>query len=314
MSDDELRDLLSAHLDGELDATEEAAVHDLLDRSAAARDELEGLARVRLMIRDLTEVDPPAGFLEGLAETGLEASAESIGLDGARAASGPIDLGAVREAKKRRLLWPKISAAVVGAAAAIVLVLGLTPVTDRVVPPVNAYAERHLSMMGSPASVVGSGGTTTTSDRVAPPSNDPSAFAPAPAAELDQAGAPARLAAGYDRMGGYHNAAGVMHVMYAKADRVISIYVQTGRVSWDALPVQGKMAALDSATAWEMDGPADDVMVVERGSMVYTIVAVDGHDGMTDVFRAMPAPPTPSLIDEVRQTCRSIVEGVGLAR
>lgn len=317
MSDDELRDLLSAHLDGELDATEEAEVRGLLERSATARDELEGLARVRLMIRDLTEVDPPAGFLEGLSEAGLEASAASIGTDGARAASGPIDLGAVREAKKRRLLWPKISAAVVGAAAAVVLVLGLTPVTDKVVPPVNAYAERHLSMMEPPAPVGGPGGpggTTSTTGGVASPVADPSGFAPVAATELDQAGAPARLDTGYDRMGGYHNAAGVMHVMYEKSDRVISIYLQRGRVSWDALPAQGKMATVDSVTAWEMDGPADDVMIVERGSMVYTIVAVNSHDGMIDVLQAMPAAPAPSMMDEVRQTCRSIVEGVGLAR
>ena len=290
--DDELRELLSALLDGELDAAEEREVRALLDRSEAAREELDGLSRVRLLVRDLDAVEPPAGFLEALAPAPAVSASSDV------APSGPTSLTSARAARARRARtrrWPLVSAAAVAAAAAIVLVLGLTPLTDKVVPPVHAYAERHLAMTDPAAAT-----------------SAPSSFTAVPAAELDQAGAPAHLAAGYDRMGGYHSADGVMHLMYERGDEVVSVYVQRGRVSWDGLPANGVMATVDAAPAWEMDGPAEDVVIVERGSMVYTVVAVDGHDGMMDVLHAMPEPPAPSMVDRVRGACRSIVERVGL--
>ena len=295
--DDELAELLSALLDGELDPAEEREVRDLLDRSPAARAELNGLTRVRLLVRDLADVEPPAGFLESV----TPASARAGDAGPARRRGEPTDLDAVRAERARRRdrsrarRWPKVTAAIVAAAAAIVLVLGLTPVTDKVVPPVSAYAERHLAMVDPAAS-----------------SPAPSSFTPVPAAELDQAGAPAHLAEGFDRMGGYHTTDGVMHLMYEKGDEVVSVYVQRGRVAWDGLPANGTMATLGTDTGWEMDGPAEDVVVVERGSMVYTVVATDGHDGMMDVLHSMPEPPAPPMMDRVRDACHRIVERVGL--
>lgn len=297
--DDELRDLLSALLDGELDAVEEREVRDLLDRSALARDELAGLSRVRLLVRDLDDVEPPVGFLDTVTPASA-ATPASVSPRGAGTGGGFTDLGEARAQRARRRRWPLITGAAVAAAAAIVLLLGLTPVTDKVVPPVEAYAARHASM----------------ADGTAPAPAAPSAFTPVAPAELDRVGAPAHVDAGYDRMGGYHTTDGVMHVMYEKpgsAD-VVSIYVQRGQVSWEALPAGGAMMPMGAAgpdPAWEMDGPAEDVMVVERSSMVYTIVAVD-HAGMMDVLQAMPPPPAPSMMDRVRQACRSVVERVGL--
>lgn len=306
MSDDDLRGLLSALLDGELDPAEEHEVRALLDRSADARAELEDLSRVRRLVRDLAEVEPPAGFFEHLT---LD-SPDSLDSPDPAASGVKTDLGAARRARahrERRRTWPKVAAAVLAAAAAIVLLLGLTPVTDTVVPPVQAYADRHLAMTGPNPDGTTNPGTSTLS-----------AFTPVSPTELDQAGAPAEVGAGYDRMGGYHTADGVMHVMYEQPSdpdpaHVVSVYVQRGHVSWDALPKAGRMAPVGADQAWQMDGPDEDVVVVERGTMVYTVIAADSHDGMMDVLHALPPPPAPSVVERVRQACRSIIERVGLA-
>ena len=57
-------DRLSAYLDDELDATERAAVDDLLARSAAWRDALAEVSWARDAVRGLPARDVPAGFWE----------------------------------------------------------------------------------------------------------------------------------------------------------------------------------------------------------------------------------------------------------
>jgi hypothetical protein len=63
--DGHLGDDLSALLDGELSAEQEAAARAHLDGCASCRDELAAVEDARQMLRALPFVDPPAGFLDG---------------------------------------------------------------------------------------------------------------------------------------------------------------------------------------------------------------------------------------------------------
>jgi len=102
---DDWRDLLSALLDGELEPDEEARVRDLVAASPKAQEELAGLVHVRTLVRDLPAVDPPFGFYERL-------------------------LLAERPARAHRHTGAKVVSALAAAAAAIVLIVGITPATD----------------------------------------------------------------------------------------------------------------------------------------------------------------------------------------
>jgi hypothetical protein len=261
------------------------------------------LERVRRMVRDLPEVDPPFGFYERLASP------------------------------RRRARWygPGAVGAFVAAAAAIVLIVGLTPVADSIVPPVNAYAERHMHMI-TPAPTQGpsgaspadprpggslpSAGSVTPGSAVLPPvtsarSTTGGSFDAVPAADLDRMGAPAQVGGTYTRMGGYQSDAGVLHVMYSNGKVEISVYEQSGTVAWDALPSSGSRLSVGGDDAWAMNSDREEVMVVERDTTVYTVVAVGGHDEMMTVVQALPDPPPPSMVDRAHQACRSVVEHFG---
>jgi hypothetical protein len=306
--DAELHDLLSALLDGELSAAETAEVRAYVERSPDAQADLDALARVRSWVRDLPEVDPPFGFYERMLSP------------------------------RNRRYGSKAAAALVAAAAAIVVILGLTPVADTVVPPVNAYAERHMHMITPPEASPGPGTTSTTASGtgtsaaapttkvpavntgtvVQPPAsaeraNGSGSFNAVPPGDLDHLGAPEHVDS-YKRMGGYQSDRGVLHVMYSNGDIEISIYEQPGTVAWESLPTSGTRMRVGDSDAWSMRSGTEEVMVVERGTTVYTAVAIGGHDEMMSVVQAMPPPPPPSMMDRARQACRSVVEQFGFDR
>ena len=113
VADDDPSELLSAYLDGELNPTEVDAVQAYLERSAAARLELEALTSVRSTLRSLPAVDPPFGFYERML----------------------LPPRAAQPARRQRRAWPKIAITAGAAAAAFVVIVGVTPVTDRVRSP-----------------------------------------------------------------------------------------------------------------------------------------------------------------------------------
>ncbi len=300
--DAELHDLLSALLDGELAPAEASEVRAYVDRHPEAQVELDDLARVRSWVRDLPAVDPPFGFYERL----------------------------LRPPAPARRFGPKLAAALGAAAAAVVVLVGVTPLSDRVAPPVNAYAERHMHMVAptpDPAAgggtIAGSapattGGSGSVPGSVAPPLTVPSSALPGsesfqamPAAELDGHGIPAQLTTGYRRMGGYIGDGGVMHLMYTNGTVVVSVYEQSGTVAWDALPTAGTRSQVGSMPSWDMSSDNEEVMVVERGTTVYTLVAVAAHDEMIDVVMAMPEPPAPSMAERAQQASHTVVASFG---
>jgi hypothetical protein len=139
MSEPELHELFDAYLDDELTPDERAAVEELLRRSAAARAEVEGIQRVRDLVRGLPAVEPPFGFFERM---------ELPRKRGPRSRAG-------------------VAASLVGAAAAVMMIIvGLTP--GRVAPPIDDFVERHHAMLVSdPASLdVGDGYDPMSDDRM----------------------------------------------------------------------------------------------------------------------------------------------------
>ena len=108
-----LGDLLSALLDGELDAVEAGSARAHLDECAACRDELAATSEARDLVRGLPVVEPPFGFYERLL--------------GTRRAGRAV-------------------AALAGAAAAAVVLVALgTPTSDPVQPAVADLVDRHAA-------------------------------------------------------------------------------------------------------------------------------------------------------------------------
>ena len=183
------------------------------------------------------------------------------------------------------------------AAAAIVLIVGITPAADSVAPPVAAYAARHLEM--DPAAPT---------DAATDPATDPMDFAAVPDDALDEMGAPVELTGQFRRMSGYKSDDGAVHLVYSDGTLMVSVYEQVGDVAWDRLPA-GDMTEVAGSPAWTMVGDAEEVMVLERGAMVYTVVAQrtgDAHDDMMEVATDLPMAEEPSLVDRVGTSCWSV--------
>lgn len=271
---DDWRDLLSALLDGELAPDEEERVRDLVATSPEAQDELAELARVRTLVRDLPAVDPPFGFYERLLRSPTAPPA------------------------RRAFTWAKAGGALAVAAAAVVVIVGVTPATDRIVPPVEAYAARHLEM--DPIS--------STTPATAPEA-DAAAFTPVDDGELDAMGAPDDLADGFERMSGYQGSDGALHLVFSDGAVMVSVYEQVGEVAWDRLP-SGTMSQMGETKVWTMVGDAEEIMVFERGMAVYTVVAdvdTDAHDEMVELATDLPPGADPTMVDRLRSGCRSVV-------
>lgn len=117
-------DLLSAYLDGELDAAERAAVASHLDASADARAVLDEVRQVRDAVRALPPRDAPAGFWSDvLGDTTV------------------VDLASRRrQPRVRPARWAALAA---GAAAAAIVGVTLVPSQDRVEPAVATFTDAH---------------------------------------------------------------------------------------------------------------------------------------------------------------------------
>lgn len=308
-SDEELRELLSALLDGELTDHDAAEVRALLDRADDARAELEALTVVRAAVRDLPPVDPPFGFYERLLLRG------GPGSEAEASAAAPRVRSARRSWARSRAI-----AAVAAAAAAIVLIVGITPATDSIVPPVQAFAARH-SQMATPPPGAGPGPaapTPATTVASTSPITEPMAFDPMAVTDLDAMDAPyvAPVAIGggsMPRVAGYHSDDGVLHVMYGSGPTMVSVYEQAGTVEWERMPA-GTAMTIGGDAAWVSTTGAVEVVVVARGRIVYTVVASTPHETTMAVVTDLPRPPDESVVDRARTACASVVDQFGFGR
>jgi hypothetical protein len=286
---DDPRELLSAWLDGELTPDEESRVAALLETDADARAELSGLRAARAMVRELPPVEPPFGFYERMLRSG-----EPIARRDDRA------LGSRRS---RRRSGGLAGLAVAAVAASFVLLAGLTPAVDRLVPPVEAFAARHEQMAVAPDL----GSTIPTGSDVEAPGA--SAFAALPADRLDSM-APAEVD-DYRRVAGYHSS-DVVHLIYSNGRFVVSVYEQPGSVRWSALP-EGDRMTVGADPAWATKWGEGEILVIERRSMVFTLVATAPHDEMMEVAALMPAPEQDVGVEQrLRRACEQVVDSFGL--
>ena len=74
------------------------------------------------------------------------------------------------------------------------------------------------------------------------------------------------------RLAGYHGPDGVVHLMYGNGTETLSVFEQVGTVAWDQLPAAGQTMQLGGDPAWAMNMGGEEILVVARGSMVYTVV------------------------------------------
>jgi|GEM_PF-3580931 len=269
MSDDvDPRELLSAHLDGELSPFDEARVLALIQADPEVGAELRSLAEVRAGLRSLPEVDVPADFFASLLAGGPARAADP--------APSPTVVVSLDARRRHRTRWAA-AGAVVAVAAALLLFLPSFGGTDdpAVVPPVAEFAARHGSAVADLASIAGStGGFEQLADD-----------------DLDGLGAvaPAEVAGQWQRAIGFRHESGAMHLMYAHDDEMVSVFEQVGDVDWSQLPAGGQRVTLGDAEAWSMVTEAGEVMVVDRNGTTFTFVSAAPRDDMLQVVQGMPA-------------------------
>lgn len=125
-------DALSAFVDGELDAREQAAVEQRLSESPEWRSVLIEVREARDAVRALPMRDAPPGFWDGLLADGL--------LPGARP-DGVVDLAAARRSRRSRTArWVALAA---GTAAAAIVGVVAVPGARTVQPKVAVLAGAH---------------------------------------------------------------------------------------------------------------------------------------------------------------------------
>lgn len=253
--------MLSAMLDGELSAAEEAEVRAWLADSAAAREELAGLRQARQWVRDLPPVDPPFGFYERMLRSGHRRRFGAGGLVGAAAA----------------------------VLVAMFVLVGVTPPAEAMVPPVDEYVARHQALTAG-----GSGAATVGSNEYAPV--EPGSVSDDPAAV-----APEQLGGELARRGVWRAGDGVNHAMYASGPQSASVYSEHGVVTWSGLPDAGQRMEMGGEPAWWMRSGTAEVIVLQRGTTVVTLVAATDHDAALALAASLPAPREPSLVERARR-------------
>jgi negative regulator of sigma E activity len=336
------RELLDALLDGELDADEEREVRAWLADDPTGRAELDELTRVRAQLRELPAVDPPVGFFERmLLEGSIEPKAPAaVAVSRDATGDGPAVVHplAPRRAARRRRAYAGFAGVGVAAAAALILVLGITPVTDRIVPPVNAFAERHDAMISRPGQLPAPGATATTSTTGTPVTTDSSGttgtsgrpttttaaapgvvvssdgYRPLPADHVDAMEAPyvapARLDS-YDRRSVYARP-GVVHVVYTHGGDWLSMYEQPGTVDWSQLPPNGRMMTVQDDRAWETTIGDQAVLVIDHDGMVVTVVSAAPTDDMMRAATSVPEPAELPMHTRMQRGAAAAVRDFGL--
>jgi anti-sigma factor RsiW len=121
------REILSALIDGELDADERSFVHEHLQQCAACREALEEFAHIHGMVGDLPTLIAPESFVSDALQPRP------------RSRTGNVTSWALRGRRR----W--FVAGVVAAAGAVTLA-GLATPQPTATPPVDQFMARHISV------------------------------------------------------------------------------------------------------------------------------------------------------------------------
>jgi hypothetical protein len=257
-------DLLSALLDGQLDAATAAEVREHVAGCELCAQELDDVRHARRAVRELPAVEPPDWFI---AELLAGDDVVPIGRHRSRRASALVNIGASV------------------AAGILLLVVSSSQLGPRSVSPeVDGAVERHASTVSA---LLGSTG----SERLLPPHDVPPTTAP----ERDASHLPAPYAApaslaGYDLVHAYRSPGGV-HLLYERDHYGLSVFELQGSVDWGALPDGGTRLSLAGHRAWRMDDdPADGRLVVfEDDGMVVIVVGDEPGEAVVDAAAELPS-------------------------
>jgi hypothetical protein len=262
---------LSAYLDGELDEAGYQHAYHHLSTCAHCQAQLDEINRVRTVIRTAPPVDPPFGFVERF----------------------------VRDRRRRR--WAP--AAVVGLAAAWVLMIAIAGGSIGVEPPVRDIAVAQ--------SELGSDGEDVESFRA-----DDIEFA---AAERDEIPNAFR---GPEEVGGGDYAAGFQALnrdgwlmLYDVDDEPVVVYEQLGEYEPGALPSGGDRFEIEGDRAWRGAVDGRNAVVVQRGGMTYTIVGESDVEDLVAMAEELPereAASPPSLGERLQEAADDFVSAFAL--
>jgi len=270
-----LDEVLSAYLDGELTAAERIDVEAHLEDCAECRSDLEAEADVRRLVRELPAVDAPFGFYERILRDGPGVAPTTETTE-----------------KKRRLRFGLGSIA--AAVACWLLVLGLVNVNSAsasVDPQTDVYVNAHAAV---PADVQA---TAATQD------------AAQAQATYD---APWTLAGSYQLVGLFE-VDGVPQLVYTDGRRIVSMFVEPGRLNDDALPSDTKQVEVNGFLAWQVPTSQGAVVFLQRPGVVVILVGADPDRAATDVAgsNGPRVDEHQSLLDHVSDAGTGLLETFG---
>lgn len=274
--DGHVGDLVSAHLDGELDAETTAWVRDHLDGCAGCRALAADTETARMWVRSLPEVDgtPVVEHLLARHRNAIRAGAAFVGL--AAVVVGSLALTA---AVIRTDVVPDIDA-MVHAHRATTAGQGWSETggeTDDMAGIDGMSAVKHVGRVGSPYS-----------------------------APRDMDGASSKLS-----RQALYDGDDLTVVVYDNGGSIVSVFQQPGRADWDRMP-PGTMVTNGHREAWVPARAREDVwepmvMVSEIGDIVVTVVSEDPGAAIA-VIEQLPDGHRDSAWDRVHDTCSRFTE------
>lgn len=261
--DGHVGDLVSAHLDGELDAETGAWVRDHLEGCASCRGLAADAEAARAWLRSLPEVDatPVVEHLLARHRTAIRAGAVFVGL----------------------------AAVVVGS-----LALTAAVIRTDVVPDIDAMVDAHLAANDAADR---DGAMEVLSDldgmsrakgvgRVGTPYIAPTAMG------TDRSTLSRRAV---------YDGEDLTVVVYDDGSAIVSVFQQPGRLEWDGLP-PGRTSERGGRTMWMPAAAEATVVVAQIGHVVVTAVSEDAHAAAA-VVASLPEGHRDSPWDRVHDTC-----------
>lgn len=267
-------DLISAHVDGELDAATDAWV----------RDHLAGCAPCRA------------------------ASAEAVAArDWVRGLPGVDSTSLVESLLARHRSTVRVGAAFVGMAAVVLgaLALSASAIRAEVVVDIDGFVAAHVAT--APTSGASSDARSGVATAVG-------IEAMGEVRRVDSVGRPysAPPAMIGNRASLSRNAIFDGHdlavVAYSDGESSVSVFQQPGILRWDLLP-EGRIETVGLRRVWVLVGPAvaPTVMVAEAGDVVFTVVADDRGAAVT-VIDGLPDRDRSSTWERVHDSCSRLTE------
>ncbi len=268
-------DALSALVDGELDAEEEAVVRAHVAECPTCADELEDIRRSRRVVRLLPAVDVPD-----------DVTARLLALEDGNGRRTVVPV----VGNRRRLA---AAVAVAASVAAIALVGGPAESgPQQVTASLTGAVEAHANTLQS--GLLGALGPTTA----------PTTAPPMPVDRLRAPyRAPVTLAGGYRLVQAFRHADG-LQLLYQRGPYSLSVFELEGSLDTAALPADGRWVRDDGEAAWQLvDDAGRTLVLLDRSGLTITVVGDAPDDGVLRAARSFPDARTLPMTTRLRRAC-----------